>query len=45
MALGGVETGRNNAVDAANPIISATSDWALTKIAIPRGINTVLVAV
>lgn len=45
IALGGVDTGRNNAVDAAKPIIMAISVWLFGRIAIPNGISTVLVAV
>ena len=45
IALGGVETGRNNAVEADNPMIMATSMLYCGKIAIPKGISTVAVAV
>ena len=45
IALGGVDTGRNNAVDAESPIIIATSIPYFGKIAIPNGMSTVAVAV
>ena len=45
MALGGVETGRNRAVEDARPMMIAIFVSNPTRIAIPRGIRTVLVAV
>ena len=45
MALGGVDTGRNSAVEDANPIISAISNLEELRIAMPNGIKTVLAAV
>ena len=45
IALGGVETGRNNAVDADNPMIIATSMLYCGRIAMPKGMSTVAVAV
>ena len=44
IALGGVDTGRNNAVEVARPIAKATCDSKPTRIAMPNGINTVAVA-
>ena len=44
IALGGVDTGRNNAVEVARPIAMATCDSKPIRIAIPKGINTVAVA-
>ncbi len=40
IALGGVETGSNMAVEAESAMIIATSVFAVGKIAIPNGIKT-----